>query len=370
MDPNNPQATYPIPPPLAVIPIGRIDPSNPTSVMPDLQFLKFLQNLWAANQGDGGLIPRVTVLEQEVAIIFGMYGDGTLSNAGVLTVTKTNGVPFAYFATGTDASHLTGTLDPARIANNSLPYAKLLNAASPSLLGAGVAGAIGSVSIGTGLALSALNVLTATANPLATRQVLTSGTAATYTTPANCRQLRIRMVGGGGGGCGTSAVARFSGVQGGTTTFNSINAIGGAPGTIFGQQGGYASTPGTGTASFRAIGNAGESGTGTATLTANSGAGGGSVFGAGAGATAQGVTQSGKSAQANTGAGGSGSCDNSGTPVIAGGGGQAGEYVEIIISSPAATYTYTIGGGGLGGTGGTQSGGAGGSGVIIVDEYY
>jgi hypothetical protein len=56
---------------------------------------------------------------------------------------------------------------------------------------------------------------------------------------------------------------------------------------------------------------------------------------------------------------------------MAGGGGE-GEYVEITISSPAATYTYSVGAGGAGGTGGTNggTGGAGGSGYIIVDEYY
>ena len=33
-----------------------------------------------------------------------------------------------------------------------------------------------------------------------TRQRLTSGSGATYTTPANCRMIRVRMIGGGGGG--------------------------------------------------------------------------------------------------------------------------------------------------------------------------
>lgn len=122
--------------------------------MPSLQFLKFIQELWAGIQGTGGLIPTIQTLEAEVAIIFGMHGDGTLSPTGVLTVTKTNGVPFGYFATGTDASHLTGTLDPARIADGSLPYAKLVNAVGAELLGADAAGPITAISIGAGLTLS------------------------------------------------------------------------------------------------------------------------------------------------------------------------------------------------------------------------
>ena len=62
-----------------------------------------------------------------------------------------------------------------------------------------------------------------------TRQVLTSGSSATYTTPANCRQLRIRMVGGGGGG--GAADGGSSGVDGTATSFNSVAAnpgLGGA----------------------------------------------------------------------------------------------------------------------------------------------
>src|SRR6185312_9972680 len=62
---------------------------------------------------------------------------------------------------------------------------------------------------------------------LPTRQVLTSGTNATYTTPANCRQLRIRMVGGGGGG---GSYNNGSGGDGGDTIFNSIHAAGGKGG--------------------------------------------------------------------------------------------------------------------------------------------
>jgi hypothetical protein len=52
--------------------------------------------------------------------------------------------------------------------------------------------------------------------------------------------------------------------------------------------------------------------------------------------------------------------------------GGEGEYAEITIDSPAATYTYTVGAGGAAGGAGTSgfAGGAGGSGYIIVDEYY
>jgi hypothetical protein len=53
-------------------------------------------------------------------------------------------------------------------------------------------------------------------------------------------------------------------------------------------------------------------------------------------------------------------------------GGGSGGCVRAIITSPSATYHYTIGAGGTGGYGGTsgQNGGTGGSGVIVVREYY
>jgi hypothetical protein len=57
---------------------------------------------------------------------------------------------------------------------------------------------------------------------------------------------------------------------------------------------------------------------------------------------------------------------------MTGAGGGSGEYVELIINAPSATYTYTIGAGGAGGATGIAGavGGNGGSGIIIVDEYY
>ena len=57
---------------------------------------------------------------------------------------------------------------------------------------------------------------------------------------------------------------------------------------------------------------------------------------------------------------------------FSGAGGDAGEYFELYIASPSATYTYTIGAKGTAGNAGTSGdgGGAGGSGLIIVAEFY
>lgn len=48
--------------------------------------------------------------------------------------------------------------------------------------------------------------------------------------------------------------------------------------------------------------------------------------------------------------------------------GGAGGYLEATISSPNATYSYSVGNGGT--PSGTVPGGAGGSGLIIVEEFY
>jgi hypothetical protein len=200
-----------------------------------------------------------------------------------------------------------------------------------------------------------------------TQQKLTSGSGATYNTPIGVRQLRIRMIGGGGGGGGASAATVVGGSNGGFTSFDNasanVKAVGGVASP--GGASGYGSTPGTGTANNRVIGNAGTPTSNGLTGSIPAGTGGGSQFGGSPGLTS-GTTQNGASAQANSGAGGSGAIGSNGN---CGGGGQAGEYVELIINNPAASYTYTIGAGGAGGVS-TNNGGAGGSGVIIVDEIY
>jgi len=190
---------------------------------------------------------------------------------------------------------------------------------------------------------------------VSTRQKLTSGTAATYTTPANCRQLRIRMVGGGGGG---GSYNNGNGGSGGDSIFNSITAAGGGYGVGAGSgsvgAGGSAQV-GTGTASLRVQAENGVTGyymTPGAPYSKGGNSGGGLGFGSLAG-TPNGY-----------GGGGFGATYTGG-----GGGGAGGEYVELIINTPAATYTYTVGAAGTAGSG-SINGGAGGSGIIIVDEIY
>ena len=129
--------------------------TNPADGILTVQAVSMFTTLWAFLIGNAGVVDDVGTLKQQMIVLFGMHGDATITPLGVITVTKTNGVPFGYFATGTDAANLTGTINPARIASNSLAYAKLLNAAGPILLGASAAGPIISLTVGRGLDLSA-----------------------------------------------------------------------------------------------------------------------------------------------------------------------------------------------------------------------
>lgn len=195
-----------------------------------------------------------------------------------------------------------------------------------------------------------------------TVQVLTSGTAATYTTPANCQWIRVRAWGGGAGGQG-SGTTPGAGGAGNNTTFSAGSMVAGAGGANGVQ--GSASSGGN---VFNARGN--PSGYVSNVIASIYGGAGGATSLGGAGGPGNNAPGAGAGAGTNTGSGGGGA--GCGATVGAGFGGGSGGYSESIINSPAATYTYTIGAGGAGGTAGTsgEAGGAGAAGVIIVEEYY
>lgn len=210
-----------------------------------------------------------------------------------------------------------------------------------------------------------------------TVQKFTSGTAATYTTPAGVVYLKIRVIGGGGGGGGVGATTGPTGGTGGTTTFNAITAIGGIGGMggtpVSNGSGGIGGSGGAGSPTLRVTGSGGAAGLSGAATSEASGTGGSGPFGGGgAGVETDSASAPGIAGATNSGAGGSGAVGASATCGAAGGGGS-GEYYELIINGPAATYTYTVGAAGAGGIGtGTaaQTGGVGGAGLIMVEEYY
>lgn len=208
-----------------------------------------------------------------------------------------------------------------------------------------------------------------------TVQTFTTGSG-TYTTPANCKWVRVRAVGPGGGGAGngSTGTSGAGGASANDTTFGTslIVAGKGSGGAIDGGAGGAGGTASLGSGPIGTAIAGAKGGSGGFTSTAIymlGGAGGSSPLG-GAGNSPPANT-AGNAAIANSGSGGSGSSSTGGGD-SGGSGGGAGGYVDAIITSPLATYAYTVGAGGAAGTAGTggKIGGAGGSGYIEVTEYY
>ncbi len=236
----------------------------------------------------------------------------------------------------------------------------------------------GAVSIIPQVSFSQVPVFPAGAGP--TTQTLTSGTSATYTTPAGCVRIKVRMVGGGGGGAGCGSSGAVSGGAAGTTTFGAVTAVGGGGGAIngasgYGGDGGVGGSGGSPSVFVRLSGQYGGKGCGNITSVGIGvppdvgGYGGSSPFG-GAGSSSAFIPAA-RDAASFTGSGGAGAISGA-LGIGNGGGGGAGEYAEFWINSPAATYTYTIGGGGTAGVSGVggAAGGAGAGGLVLVEEFY
>jgi hypothetical protein len=198
----------------------------------------------------------------------------------------------------------------------------------------------------------------------------------TYTTPGGVSYIKVKMVGGGGGGAGSGTSASGGdGSDGNDTTFGTSllvagGGIGAQGGPAYGGLGG-ASSLGTGPIGIALTGGGGAGSMDNSTSGARliGGIGGSSALG-GAGTTQ--YEADGLDGVANTGGGGGGGGVGGASLNISGGGGGSGGYVEAIITSPSASYSYSVGAGGSGGAAGTSGyiGGDGGSGIIVVEEYY
>lgn len=217
----------------------------------------------------------------------------------------------------------------------------------------------------------------AAASSTPTVQRFTSGSG-TYTTPANVKWIKVRLAGGGGGGSGGGTSARGGGTNGGNTTFGTslLTAGGGSagpggPNTAGGAGGGATvNSPAIAVVSLTG-GQGGGNSVIPSSFGGSTGYGGANPFGGG-GANppyAAGGTNSGTN---GTGAGGGGGYSGGLAGEYCGSGGGAGAYIEAIITSPSASYSYSVGAGGSGGTAASTAGPgyAGGSGILIVEEYY
>ncbi len=195
-----------------------------------------------------------------------------------------------------------------------------------------------------------------------------TSSSGTYTTPTSPAPLyiRVRMVGGGGGGGGSSndSTGGGAGGAGGTTTFGTSLLIanggsGGGSGSSIpaGGSGGTASL-GSGPIGTAVSGISGQNGSATnsvAGLYMVGGQGGASPF-----------------ASYGDGGAGAGSPASTGSGGRSGAGGGGGGFIDAIITSPAATYSYAVGAAGSAGSAGSSgsAGGVGSSGYIEVTEYY
>jgi hypothetical protein len=311
-------------------------------------------------------------LSQIIASTFGGTGNGFTKFTGAAGAEKTYTLPDASATILTDNTAVTVPQGGTGLTTLTTAYGVVCagTTANGSLQNAG-AGTSGQYLKSNGASL--LPSFASFTPP--TIQKFTSGSG-TYTTPAGVLYIRVKQAGGGAGGAGSGAGAG-AGADGGNTTFGTslLVANGGTGGVTNGSLGGAGGSSSLGTGP---IGTALSGGYGQAGFTSSAigsspcgGFGGTTAFGgAGSGGNGNGGGAGG-SAIANTGAGGGGA-GGSATTTFAGAGGGAGGFIDAIILSPSATYSYAVGSGGAGGTAGTSgfAGGAGGSGYIEITEFY
>lgn len=194
--------------------------------------------------------------------------------------------------------------------------------------------------------------------------VLLTGTAQTYTTPTDANgnlptRLEVELQGPGSGGAGSGTTPGAVSAPVNDTTFGALTAAKGAvPATT------------TGGAKVTATGgddniDGQKGGDWPSGFTFNCGG-----FGGGIGGGKSRPSGAGDAANPNSGGGGGGAgSDSVGSP---GGGGGGGAWIKKTITSPAASYLYTVGLGSNGGTAGTSgfAGGRGGDGKIKVTPYW
>lgn len=257
-------------------------------------------------------------------------------------------------------------------ASNQMKYATVSSVASAGSVSS-IAGNTGAFTLANGIDNSGNQIqLTAARRTLPTTQTFTTGTNATYTTPANVLWIEVYLYGAGGpGGGGGNATP---GTTGGSTCWKTSGTACTSPdSSASGGTGASHTTPGaggttTGTCNLQnKPGMAG--GAGTSSNATFNGIGG---TGAGKGSGIGNYGAAGANAFGNKGAGGGGGGSVSATPTLSGGGGGEGAECAFIINNPAATYVFTVGAGQTGPSG-SSGGGAGGNsanGGIVVIEHY
>jgi hypothetical protein len=303
----------------------------------------------ATNRGALSSTDWSTFNSKQAALVSGT-SIKTVSGASLLGAGDVGTIGVAYGGTGITTTPSNGQIP---IGNGTNYVAAAITAGS----NIAVTNGAGSISIATNLTAPSITVYT-------------TGSG-TYTVPTGAKWLEVKMIGGGGGGAGGNASAVQNGGAGGNTTFGiSLLAANGATG------GSTSSAGGSATITSPAIGIAktGSAGQGFSALLAqyqSGGIGGTSQFGGNGSGTAN---AAGSDAIANSGSGGAGGgTTNAASLNYSGAGGGAGGYIDAIIPSPSATYSYAVGAGGTAGAAGGvigYAGGVGGSGSIYITAYF
>lgn len=354
----------------------------------------------AAAGTNGQLLLGVTGSPPQMAT---MSQDCTITNAGVITCTKTNNVAFAASATTdtTNASNIgSGTLNTARLPSpftsgtrqgNTSAFQTFAGSAPTSghvatfdvngniQDGGGATGTVTQVVCGTALTGGTITTTGTCALDGATlasevKMTVITATGTTNVTPlATTKHIEFGIHGAGGGGAGGGNASGTGGTGGNSTlSIHSgatlATAAGGTGATGSGGSGGLGGAgSGTNCTDARTGGNGITRGGAGATISGGEGGPSPTMGLPGIGAAAG--NNGGQAGPANSGAGGGG---GSTTATLVGGGGGGGGFCGgLITSSIAASYDFVIGTGGTAGTAGTSGGvgGAGGSGYGWMKEY-
>lgn len=304
-----------------------------------------------------GVLPNANMSSVALGTAAQVTGSITLTNqvVGVLPNANMSAVAFG------NAAQVTGSVSLAT-----------------QVIGSLTAGFISGGTNGQTLTISSGSAVASWITNIPTKTLITALGSSSYTTPANCKFLKVTAVGGGGGGGGCATAATSAGAGGGGGGGGGgIRWFSPTPGQVF------AVSIGAGGPGGASGNNSGVSG--SFTVFGSLQPSGGS-FGTGSVATSTVAIPS------SAGAGGAGGGDivfqgGSGFPGIvyasAGGlaiGGLGGTSifaaspVPNVTSNSAGSGGLLYGGGGNGGcqvnNGGNQAGGNGGQGAVLVEEFY